>query len=124
MTSTWPQQNDDKYDPWAPWHPWKKSLKEEIINELIEIFREKLQETVKEMVQGELKQYQDTTNKKNWKDTETTKWTQRGLDKFKSKTKETINKEIYEMKIVQDMKEEFNKDMENSEKRIKQKSWK
>jgi hypothetical protein len=38
----------------------------------------------------------------------------------------TIKKEIYEIqKTLQDMKEEFNKDMENlRKKRIKEKSWK
>jgi hypothetical protein len=40
------------------------SLKEEIMNEVIEIVMEKLQDMVKEKVQHELKQYQDTTNKK------------------------------------------------------------
>jgi hypothetical protein len=41
----------------------KKSLKEENMNEHIEILMENLQETVKQNVQDELKQYQDTTNK-------------------------------------------------------------
>jgi hypothetical protein len=42
----------------------KKSLKEEIMNEIIELVMEKLQDIVKQEVQDELKQYQDTTNKK------------------------------------------------------------
>jgi hypothetical protein len=42
----------------------KKTLKEEILNDIIEIVMEKLQDMVKQKVQDELKQYQDTTNKK------------------------------------------------------------
>jgi hypothetical protein len=41
-----------------------KSLKEEIMNELIEILIEKLQEMIKQNVWDKLKKYQDTTNKK------------------------------------------------------------
>jgi hypothetical protein len=41
----------------------KKSLKEEIMNEISEIVMEKLQGMVKQKVQDELKQYQDFTNK-------------------------------------------------------------
>jgi hypothetical protein len=41
----------------------KKSLKEEIMNELTGILTEKLKEIVKQNVQNECKQYQDTTNK-------------------------------------------------------------
>jgi hypothetical protein len=42
----------------------KKSLKEEILGELIETLMEKLQEMIKQNVQNALKQLQDTTNKK------------------------------------------------------------
>jgi esterase/lipase len=45
----------------------KKTLKEEIMNEIIEIVMKNLQDIVKQKVQDELKQYQDTTNKKHVK---------------------------------------------------------
>jgi hypothetical protein len=48
---------------------------------------EKLQDTVNEKVQDELKNYQDTSNKKTWEDKETSKWTQRDFNKHQSETK-------------------------------------
>jgi hypothetical protein len=42
----------------------KKSVKEETMDELVEILMERLQETIKQNVQNEIKQYQDSTNKK------------------------------------------------------------
>jgi hypothetical protein len=42
----------------------KMSLKQEIMNEIMEIVMEKLQGTVKQQIQDELKQYQDIKNKK------------------------------------------------------------
>jgi hypothetical protein len=44
--------------------PIKKSLKEDSMNELIVLLIGKLKETVKQKVQDELKQCQDTTNEK------------------------------------------------------------
>jgi hypothetical protein len=41
-----------------------KSLKEEIMNEITEIVMGNLKDTVKQKVQDELNQYQDSTNKK------------------------------------------------------------
>jgi hypothetical protein len=41
----------------------KKTLKEEIMNELKEILMKKLQETVQQNIQYELTEYQDITNK-------------------------------------------------------------
>jgi hypothetical protein len=40
---------------------------------------EKTLDRVNQKVQDGLKKFQDITNKRIWKDTETTKWTQRGL---------------------------------------------
>jgi cell division ATPase FtsA len=42
----------------------KKSLKEEIMDEITEKLMEKLQDIVNQKVQDALKKYQDTTNKK------------------------------------------------------------
>jgi hypothetical protein len=79
---------------------------------------EKLQDMVKQKVQDELKQYQDTTNKKTWEDTKTSKWTQRGLQQTPKWNKGDYKKEIYEIKkTTKDMKEEFNKDKENLRKK-------
>jgi hypothetical protein len=74
---------------------------------------EKLQDLVNQKVQGALKKYQDTTNKKTWEDMETTKWTQRGLQQIpKWNERNYKKKEMYETKkTTQDIKEKFNKDM-------------
>jgi hypothetical protein len=54
---------------------------------------------------------------KTWEDTETTKWTQRGLQQYHSETKKTIKKDIWSKEDNKDMKEEFNKDVENLRKK-------
>jgi hypothetical protein len=81
----------------------KQILKKEHKKELIDILREELQEKIQ-----------------NLRNTETTTWTQRGIQQtpkwnkgkcYKKKKRNTWNKK------AQDMKEEFNKDMENLRKK-------
>jgi protein subunit release factor A len=56
--------------------------------------------------------------KKLWKTQKQLNELRENFDKYQSETKETIKKEIYETKkTTQDMKEEFNKDMENLRKK-------
>jgi hypothetical protein len=55
---------------------------------------EKLKEMVKQNVQDELKQYNDTKNKKNWEDKKNQLNEIRGdFNKLQSETMETIKKE-------------------------------
>jgi predicted RNase H-like nuclease (RuvC/YqgF family) len=104
---------------------YKKTLKEKIINEIIEIVMEKLQDRVKQKVQDELKQYQDTTSKKHEKTQKQLNELREDFGKLQSETKDTIKKEICEIKkTTQDMKEEFNKDKEYLRKKNQKKSWK
>jgi hypothetical protein len=73
---------------------------------------------VNQKVQDALKKFQNTTNKKTWEDTETTKWTQRGHQRTQKWNKGDYKKEIYEIKkTTQDMKEELNEVMENLRKK-------
>jgi uncharacterized protein involved in exopolysaccharide biosynthesis len=98
-------------------------LKEELKNEYSEIIREKLQEKVKENIQNQLKEYQDTTNKKLEKIQKQLNELRKGFNKLQNETKKTSRKQTCEIKTAQDMKEDFNKDMENlKKKRIQQKS--
>jgi hypothetical protein len=59
-------------------------------------------------------------------DTKTTKWTQGVFQQTpKWNSGDYFLKETYKIKkTTQDMKEEYNKDMENLKKKFKQKSWK
>jgi hypothetical protein len=68
--------------------------------------------------------FQDTTNKNLEKTQKQLNELRVDGNKHQSETKETIKKEINEIKTTKDMKGELNKDMENLRKRIKQKSWK
>jgi hypothetical protein len=72
----------------------KKFLKEEIMNEHVEIFMEKQQEMVKQNVQDEFKEYQDTTNKKLEKTLQQLNELIEDFNKHQSETKETKKKDI------------------------------
>jgi DNA-directed RNA polymerase alpha subunit len=58
-----------------------------------------------------------TSQIKSWEDTETTHEFREDFDKLQSETKGTIKKRDIWNKIAQDMKDEFNKDMENFRKK-------
>jgi hypothetical protein len=76
---------------------------------------------VNQKVQDVLKKFQDTTNKEPKKQKQINDLRE-DFNKHQSETKNTIKKEIYEIKRTQNIKEEWNKDTENlRKKKIKQK---
>jgi F0F1-type ATP synthase membrane subunit b/b' len=62
------------------------------MDELMEIVIQKLKETVKHNVEDELKQYQDTTNKKLEKTQKQLNELREDFNKHQSETKDTIKK--------------------------------
>jgi molecular chaperone GrpE (heat shock protein) len=73
-------------------------------------------------VQETLKKFQDNKNTEFEKAPEQIKETIEALYKHQSETKNTINKEINELKVkIDNIKEEKTQDMENFKKRMKQK---
>jgi F0F1-type ATP synthase membrane subunit b/b' len=65
------------------------------MDELMEIVIQKLKETVKHNVEDELKQYQDTTNKKLEKTQKQLNELREDFNKHQSETKDTIKKKRY-----------------------------
>jgi hypothetical protein len=79
---------------------------------------EKLQEMINQKVQDALKKFQDTTSKKTWEDTETTKWTHRELQQTPMWNKGNYKKrDIWSKGGNTNMKEELKKYMENLRKK-------
>jgi glutamyl-tRNA reductase len=78
----------------------KKSVNEEIIDEITEKLMEKLQDMVNQKVQDVLKKYQDTKNKELEKTEKQLKELGKVFNKHQSETKETIMKDIYEIKKI------------------------
>jgi hypothetical protein len=62
------------------------------VSEIIEMVMEKLQDTVKQKVQDECKQYQNTTNKKLEKTQKQLNELREDFNKVQCETKETIKK--------------------------------
>jgi hypothetical protein len=85
---------------------------------------EKVLDMVNQNVQDTLKNFQDTNNKEHVKTQKQIKEHRQDFNKHQRETKDTVKKEIYDLKIIQNIKEELSKDMENLRKRIKQKFWK
>jgi hypothetical protein len=71
---------------------------------------------VNQKVQDVLKKFQDTTNKEPKKQKQINDLRE-DFNKHQSETKNTIKKEIYEIKRTQNIKEEWNKDTENLRKK-------
>jgi hypothetical protein len=67
-------------------------------DEITEKFMEKLQDMVNQKVKDALKKYQDTTNKNLEKTQKQLNELREKFTKLQSETKETIKKEIYEVK--------------------------
>jgi ElaB/YqjD/DUF883 family membrane-anchored ribosome-binding protein len=66
-----------------------------------------------------------TPNKQHEKTQKQIKDLTEDFNKIQSETKDTIKREIYELKmIIKNIKEKLTKMWKTSEKRIKQKSWK
>jgi 5'-deoxynucleotidase YfbR-like HD superfamily hydrolase len=97
----------------------KNTLKEEILQETIEKFMEKILDIVNQNVQEALKKFQDTTNKEYEKTQKQINELIGILNKHQCETENTINREINELKMkTENIKDEVSYDME---KRIKQK---
>jgi hypothetical protein len=85
---------------------------------------EKILGMVSQNIKVALKKFQDTKNEHE-KTQKQIKDLRGDFNKHQSETKDTIKRDIHELKRTrQIINEEQNKDMETSEKRIKQKSWK
>jgi exonuclease VII large subunit len=98
----------------------KNSLKEEILQVINENFIETILDMVNQNVQETLKKFQDNKNREFEKAQEQIKETREALYKFQSETKNTINKEINELRVkIDNIKEEVTQDMENLGKKNK-----
>jgi DNA-binding protein Fis len=96
----------------------KNNLKEEILQVIDENLIEMILDMVNQNVQETLKKFQDNKNREFEKSQEEIKETIEALYKHKSETKNTINKEINELRTKQDnIKEGETKDMENLRKK-------
>jgi membrane-associated HD superfamily phosphohydrolase len=92
----------------------KKNLKEEILHVINENFIEMILDIVNQNVQETLKTFQDNKNREFEKAQKQIKETIEALYKHQSKTKNTINKEINELRSkIDNIKEELTYDMEN-----------
>jgi chemotaxis regulatin CheY-phosphate phosphatase CheZ len=91
----------------------KKSLKEEIWEEISEKFMEKILGMVNQNVQDALKKFQDTTNKEHEMTQIQIKELRKDLNKHQSETKNTIKREIHELKMTTQIIKDLAKDLEN-----------
>jgi polyhydroxyalkanoate synthesis regulator phasin len=79
---------------------------------------EKIIDMVNQNVQDAFKKFQDTKNKGHEKTHKQIKELREDFNKHQSEPKDTIKREIYELKLAtQNIKEELNKNMENLRKR-------
>jgi chromosome segregation ATPase len=75
---------------------------------------EKILDMVNQNVQDALKKFQDTKNKEHEKMQKQINELRKDFNKHQIETKDTLKKEIYELKMTtKNMKEELNEDMEN-----------
>jgi molecular chaperone DnaK (HSP70) len=96
----------------------KNNLKEEILQVINENFREMILDMVNQNIQETLKKFQDNKNREFEKAQEEIKETREELYKHQSETKNTINKDINELRIkIDPIKEEGTQDMENLRKK-------
>jgi hypothetical protein len=100
----------------------KNILKEEILHVIKENFIEIILDMVNPNVQETLRKFQDNKNREFEKAQEEIKETIKSLYKHQSETKNTINKEINELRMnIDNIKEEETQDEENLRKKNKQK---
>jgi chromosome segregation ATPase len=96
----------------------KNNLKEDILPVLNENFIEMIMDMVNQNIQETLKKFQDNKIREFEKAKEEIKETIEALYKHQSETKNTINKEIDEIRMkIDNIKEEVTQDMENLRKR-------
>jgi chromosome segregation ATPase len=75
---------------------------------------QKIMHMVNQNVQDALKKFQDTKNKEHEKMQKQINELRKDFNKHQIETKDTLKKEIYELKMTtKNMKEELNEDMEN-----------
>jgi hypothetical protein len=77
----------------------KNTLKEEILQEITENFMEKILDMANQNVEDALKKFQDTKNKEHEKTCKQINELRGALNKHQSKTDNTINREINELKM-------------------------
>jgi uncharacterized protein YukE len=100
----------------------KNNLKEEILQVINENFIELILDMVNQNVQETLKKFQGNKNREFEKAQEQIKETIEAVYKYQSETKNTINREINELRTkIDNIKKEEMQDMENLKKRMKQK---
>jgi t-SNARE complex subunit (syntaxin) len=96
----------------------KKTLKEEIFEDITEKFMGKILDMVKQNVQDSLKKFQGTKNKGHEKTKKQMNELREDVNKHQTETKDTIKRETHELKTaLQNIKKELNKDMENLRKK-------
>jgi F0F1-type ATP synthase membrane subunit b/b' len=78
----------------------KKTLKEEILEEISEKFMKKRLDMVNQNVQDALKKFQDTKNKEHEKTQKQINGLRKDFNKHQSETKDTIKREIDELKMT------------------------
>jgi archaellum component FlaC len=103
-----------------------KSLKEEILEYITEKFMEKMLDMINQNVQDILKKFHDIKNKEHEKTQKQINELREDFNKQQSETKDTIKREIHELKMAtQNIKEELKKKYGKPQKKIiEQKSWK
>jgi exonuclease VII large subunit len=100
----------------------KNTLKEEILQVINENFIEMILDMVNQNVQETLKKFLDNKNREFEKAQEQIKEIIQELYKHQSETQDMINKDINELRMkIDNIKEEETQDMENLQKRMKQK---
>jgi hypothetical protein len=100
----------------------KNTLKEEILQVINENFIKLILDMVNQNVQWKLKKYEDNKNREFEKTQEQIKETIEVLYKYQSETKNTINREMNEIRMkIDKIKKEVTQDMENFRKKNKQK---
>jgi hypothetical protein len=95
----------------------KNNLKEEILQVISENFIEVLLDIVNQNIEEALKKFQDNKNKKYEKTQKQINAIIGSLSKYQSETENTINRQINELRMKIDNKEEVTRDMENLRKK-------
>jgi molecular chaperone DnaK (HSP70) len=110
-----PDSNKRKIDyPKEPNEAHKNTLKEEILQEITENFKEMLLDKVHQNVQEALKKFQDNKNKKYEKTQKQINELIGALNKYQSETENTINRKINELRMkIDNIKEQVTHNMEN-----------
>jgi chromosome segregation ATPase len=96
----------------------KNTLKKEFLQVINESFIEMILDMVIQIVQEALKKFQDNKNNEYEKVQEQIKETTEALNKWQNEAKDTINREINELRLkIDNIKEEVTHDMENLRKK-------